>query len=226
MIRPTHIAGLLTASALALVCGCSSKNPDVRQVKPPPVQQSSAVVPSAQPSATPTMAQFNGSIGGAQLQIDATLASLAELCDPAQPDLRGAYDKYCDSLSRLQHHAMSMKTEADAMRASRDAYFSNWEEKKSELDNPTIRASAEDRRKRLQASHDQIVTASNDAKDAYEPFMKNLQDIKKYLAPDLNKSAVADLREAVKKVQADGAVVKQKLGVLAHTLETVQGTGA
>ena len=39
--------------------------------------------------------------------------------DPAQTDVRGAYDRYCDQLSRMDEHAKTMKVEADAMRASR-----------------------------------------------------------------------------------------------------------
>jgi hypothetical protein len=87
----------------------------------------------------------------------------------------------------------------------------------------TIRASAEARRQRLRNAQDQIVTASGDAKDAYVPFMKDLQDIKKYLAGDLSKSSIADLGDAANKVQTDGGTVKDKIGVIITTLDSVQG---
>ena len=108
------------------------------------------------------------------------------------------------------------------MRASRDQYFANWEEKVSEIDSPTIRASAEARHKRLLDAHEQIITTSEDAKDAYVPFMKDLEDIRKYLSKYLSKSSIADLADAAKKVQGDGQTVKQKIGAIITTLDEVQ----
>jgi hypothetical protein len=219
--------------ALWVLAGCGSS--DTRQVKPPPPQQpmsssseagSGSAVPHADTLATPSMGQFRASIATAQQQIDATLASLTALTDPNQQDLRGAYDKYSDNVARLQQHAETMKKTSEAMRNSRDAYFAGWEEKASEIDNPTIRASAEGRRMRLRDAQQQISVASGEAKDAYVPFMKDLQDIKKYLATDLSKSSVADLGQAAKKVQADGADVKAKLDAVGKSLDNVQNPPA
>lgn len=234
--------GLLAGSLTLLTAtGCGS---DSKAVDAPPVQAktsssskaktSSYTYPSPSVSSAPRaetlapsgMEGYRSGIIASQEQIDATLASLAELTDPSQTDLRGAYDRYCAQLTRMSDHAQTMKTEADAMRGSRDQYFGKWEEKVTEIDNPTIRASAEARRKRLRDAHENIVTSSGAARDAYEPFMKDLQDIKKYLAGDLSKGAVADLGDAAKKVQADGANVKQKLGAIVTTLDTVQGDAA
>lgn len=155
-------------------------------------------------------------------QIDGTLAALATLTDPATTDLRGAYDKYCDQLARMRQHEQTMKTEADAMKASRAEYFGAWEDKASEIDNPTIRASAEARRKRLRDAHERITTAAGEARDAYVPFMKDLEDIRKYLAADLTKSSVADLGDAAKKVQASGSAVRGKIDAVITTLDSVE----
>src|SRR4051794_12020795 len=151
------------ALGLCVLAGCGSSDP--RAVNPPPQQpMSSSASPSAAGGpvahadtlATPTMGQFRSSLNTAQQQIDGTLKSLTALTDPNQQDLRGAYDKYTDNLARMQENAENMKRQADAMRASRDTYFASWEEKATEIDNPTIRASAEARRKRLRDAHEQI----------------------------------------------------------------------
>lgn len=204
--------------AFASLSGCSDSKP----VKaPPPSSSTPAPKPAAanQPSG---LEAFRGSLADSTKQLDSTMAALAELTDPQQQDLRGAYNRYSDQLARMNEHAQTIKAEADGMRASRDAYFAKWEEKTSDIDNPTIRASAEARRKRLRDAHDEIVTASGEARDAYVPFMKDLQDIKKYLSNDLTKSSIADLGDAVKKVQASGAAVKQKIDSVLATLDKVQ----
>src|SRR6185503_1292794 len=112
--------------------------------------------------------------------------------------------------------------EAEAMRAKRNEYFARWEEKVSEIDNPNIRASAEAKRARLRESHDRITTASAQAKDAYEPFMRDLQDTRRFLGGDLNRQSVSMLGEVQKKATANGATVKEKLGVVIRELDAIE----
>jgi hypothetical protein len=77
-----------------------------------------------------------------QQQIDRTLSSLRRLTDPTTEDLRAAYDDYSNQLARMTDHADKAGREANAMRKDRNAYFAQWENKVTEIDNPTIRASA------------------------------------------------------------------------------------
>ncbi|HQY87805.1 MAG TPA: DUF2959 family protein, partial [Tepidisphaeraceae bacterium] len=159
--------------------GCSS---DSKPVEAPPAQPAPAKIETAKVTSGNGITNFRDGLIAGQQQIDLTLASLAALTDPQQTDLRGAYNTYCDQLARMRETSQSLKVEADAMRSSRDVYFANWEDKVSDIDNPTIRASAEARRKRLQSAHEEIITSSSAAKDAYVPFMKDLEDVRKYLA--------------------------------------------
>jgi hypothetical protein len=222
-------AAAVASLCLAFVVGCGS---DSKPVQAPPAAaprsptassaSSSTAKPGTASAAASSSSGWPGTAQGDQ-QIDRTLASLAEVTDPNQQDLRGAFDRYCDNLARMREQSDVVHREADEMRASRDQYFAKWEQRVTEIDNPTIRASAEARRKRLRDAHEQIVTASSEAKDAYVPFMKDLEDIRKYLANDLSKSAIGDLGDAVKKVQADGQAVKGKIASILQTLDSVQG---
>jgi Protein of unknown function (DUF2959) len=218
MIRFTLIGSCVLA--VGLIAGCES---DSKPVSAPPVHAAEQAPPDTGAPQPNGMDLFRGALVQSQQQIEATLASLKDVTDPGQQDLRGAYNKYCDNLARMQENEDTLRHEYEGMRDSRNEYFTNWEDKVSSIDNPTIRASAEARRQRLQNAHQQIVTAAGDAKDAYVPFMKDLQDIKKYLAADLSKPSIADLVDAAKKVQADGADVNDKLGVIVKTLDSVQG---
>lgn len=209
------VAAVAAVSASVVLMGCS----DTQPVKAPPPQKTEV---KAQSVKTTGIAEFRASLIESEQQIDATLASLANLNDPGQTDLTGAYNNYCDQLARMKEMSATLKTEADAMRASRDAYFSKWDEKVSEIDNPTIRQSAEARRKRLRDAHEQIITTSSEAKDAYVPFMKDLEDVRKYLANDLSKSSLADINDAVKSVQSNGVIVKNKIDAIVRTLTKVE----
>jgi len=219
MKRLITSGALCSTLAAGLVIGCA--NTDKRPVAVPPPSRT----PSAQQTdamAKQTMDQFMASLLQAQTDIDRTLSTLGSLTDPNQQDLRGAYEKYCDSISRMEETSQTLKTQADAMRTSHDAYFANWEEKTTEIENPTIRAGAEARGKRLRDANDTIVSASCEARDAYGTFISDAKDIKSFLMSDLSKPKVSVLGEANKKVQGSGTTVKEKLLVISNTLTSVK----
>ena len=222
----------LVAAAIALgtLGGCGS---DTRQVNAPPPQPPKSAQVSASGSspareassamqAAPTSRALREELVASQRQIDKTLASLGTLRDPATTDLRAAYDDYSNQLARMTDHADQLRREAEAMRETRNAYFAQWEEKVSEIDNPTIRASAEARQNKLRESHERISRASGQAKDAYEPFMRDLQDVRRFLGGDLSKQSVSMLGDVQKKAAANGATVKEKIGVVIRELDAIE----
>jgi hypothetical protein len=214
---------------LALLAGCG--NPDTREVQAPPVSaeqpapQTASMRTQGSSLAAPSVGQFKANLLACKRQIDGTLAALADVTNPNTSDLRAAYNTYSDQLARTEHQAMDVKTEAAAMRAARQDYFAKWETKTTEIENPTIRASAEARRQRLRDAHERIITSSEQLRDAYEPLMKDLQDVRKFLAPDLSKQSVSMLGDANKKCQADGAVVKQKIDTIVDELDRIEAVG-
>ena len=220
--RHLMIGSLATAMTVAI--GCSSGE---KVQAPPPAKKSTPPAASAGSTATPVttpMQIFRNDLVAGEQQIDNTLKALAQVTDPKQEDLKAAYDNFTNQLARTNDQADKLKREADAMRTAREKYFAGWEEKVADIDNPTIRASAEARRTRMRDSQERIVTKSQAVRDAYQPFMKDLQDIKKYLDQDLSKDSIADIGDAVKKVQADGAIVKQKIDAVVAELDAVQGS--
>jgi hypothetical protein len=174
---------------------------------------------------TPSVAQFKAELIQGNADIDKVLATLGKLTDPQTPpaELRSTFDAYSDQLARMTQRSEQLRREAEQMRDSRAAYFAKWEEKAAEIDNPSIRASVEARKARLRAAHDRITTGALAARDAYEPFMRDLQDVRKYLAADLSPSSVQMLGDVGKKANTEGAVVKQRVNAVVAELDAVEG---
>lgn len=226
-VRAVPAVILFATAALMIASGCGS---DTRQVEAPPPSQSQAVSQSANSAraarasmAAPTLDSFKADLTEGKSQIDAALASLNRLTDPKTPasDLRPAYDAYSDQLARITQQAEKIKREADTMRDARSSYFAKWEAKAAEIDNPTIRASAENRKARLRAAHDRITSKSLEARDAYEPLMRDLQDVRKFLAAELSPATASMLGDVSTKASASGANVKQKIDAVIAELDTV-----
>jgi hypothetical protein len=246
IIRPTArklvamtVAAVVAATAVGTVggalAGCGGS--DTRDVQAPPSQQKSnrpvtasgagagsgsqAAQGASAAMGASSIAQMRQDLVAGQQQIDRTLASLRKLTDPSTTDLRGAYDEYSNNLARMNDHSEKVSREANAMRNDRNAYFAQWEAKLTEIENPTIRASAEQRRNKLRQSHERITTLSGEARDAYDPFMRDLQDVRKFLGGDLSRQSVSMLGDVQRKAAASGATVNQKIAAIVAELDAI-----
>ena len=224
-LRTSHLLG--SALAVSLAAGCGSS--DTRPVNAPP-QAAPSSASKARAAAQPVRSQAAEAVGPTHMRADllkgkehvnSALASLRQLTDPATTDLNGPFAKYSDSLAALEQHAEKMRRESDRMRQSRSAYFAGWEEKVSEIDNPTIRASAEARRSRLRDAQERLTTKSGDVRDAYGPLMRDMQDVRKFLAGDLSKQSIGMVADAAKKTQESGAMLNQKIDALVAELDAI-----
>jgi chromosome segregation ATPase len=210
-----------TAILAALVVGCGSS--DTRPVKAPPVQEDAVARTSGAMMQAPSVEQLKADLTQSKSEIDRLLGTLGMLTSPNTPPsaLRPTYDAYADQLARMTQRAEQMKREAEQMRDAQAAYFARWEAKAAQIDNPSVRASAEARKSRLRSAQDRITSASLAARDAYEPFMRDLQDVRKYLGAELTPTSVQMLGDVDKKATADGAVVKQRIDAVIAELDAV-----
>src|SRR6185295_1075192 len=147
--------------------------------------------------------QLRDNLVASKDQIDRTVAALSEVADPNQTDLQAAFARYGEQLDRLERQAQGIKAEADGMREARQAYFAKWDTRIAQTENPTIRAEAEARRERLREGQQKIAADSQATRDAYDPFMTDLRDIRKFLAADQSKDTIAVLGPSAKKAQQD-----------------------
>ena len=194
------------------------------QPAPAPAPMPQATVAGATVSASANSpAQLRADLVAGKEQIDRTMSALAAVSDPNQPNLQAAYRTYCDELDKLSAHQQRLAAEAEAMRQARTTYFARWDERVSDIDNPTIRAAAEERRTRLRNAQERISTDAGQARDAYRPLMSDLQDVRKFLDGDLSKDTTAVLGPATTKAQKDAQVVKERIDVVIADLDAVQG---
>ena len=170
--------------------------------------------------------QFRENLVSAKDEIDRTLTTLSDLIDPGQTDLAAANKRFGDQVDALRTHAEKVKTDADAMRQTREAYFAKWDARIAAIDNPTLRTEAEAKRARLRNSQETILVDSALVKEAYRPFMADLEDTRKFLAADASKDSVSVLAPTVKKAQENGKVLKERIDKVVESLDEVEGKPA
>jgi hypothetical protein len=182
-----------------------------------------AAVGTAAAKHAESIQQLRADLVASKDQVDRTLASLTGLADPNQADPTAAYKQFNMQLDRMNQHSQKVKAEADGMRQAREDYFAKWDARLAATENPTIRAEAESKRARLRAAQEKIATDAAKAREAYQPFIIDLEDTRKFVGSDVSKESVSVLAPTVKKAQQDGAALKQKIDVVIADLDAVDG---
>lgn len=157
----------------------------------------------------------------AKEQVNETTAAMNALASGGGADMKSNYARFSQALAETQRQREMARRRGADMREQADAYIAAWEREMAGVDNPELRAGAEARRQKVRANFESIRTAAQATRDAYEPYIKDLQDIEKVLAMDLTPQGVQTVRPAMDKANADARVVNERLDALIAQLDNV-----
>lgn len=167
-----------------------------------------------------TLKETRDELAGTQKQIDEVLAA-AGVVQSGQGDLKSSYDKYKKEVAETEEAAQDVRKRSDDMRARSKEYQTKWQEEMSKVSNPDLKAAAQARAAKVQGRYAMISAKSQDAKAAYDPFIRDLKDLQTYLSNDLTPAAVQAASPVFDKVKASGQVLKQKLTAVQQELDDV-----
>jgi chromosome segregation ATPase len=159
------------------------------------------------------------SITGAQKQVDATLASLNTMASGT--DLQKTYKTFTGQVNKLEATAAGAKKRSDAMKKNLDAYVTKWQSEVGGMSDPSIRAGVTERQNAVKANFEKVRNSAADARGAYEPFMKTLQELEKALSIDLSPQAMPGLKPAIDNANKQGATLKDKLAAMQKELDAM-----
>ena len=167
-----------------------------------------------------TLKETRDELAGTQKQIDEVLAA-AGAVQSGQGELKSSYDRYKKEVAETEEAAQDVRKRADDMRARAKDYQTKWQEEMSKVSNPDLKAAAQARAAKVQGRYAMITAKSQDAKAAYDPFIRDLKDLQTYLSNDLTPAAVQAASPVFDKVKASGPVLKQKLIAVQQELDDV-----
>jgi hypothetical protein len=157
----------------------------------------------------------------ANRQVDITLSNLAYLRIAPPSNLNEAFDQYKEAVGLLDEQAKTAKDHSAAMQAEADAHVKSWQKEMETIQDPTIKASMESRRQAVQSNFQLVRMYADDARKAYEPFLRGNQQLIQAISIDRSPATIASLGQSIDKVYADGGTLKQKLAALRHALDNI-----
>lgn len=167
------------------------------------------------------IAEFREEILNGKKNIDATMKSLDAVAASATTDPRKAFEQFSKSVDNLESTAGKVRKRGQDMREQGQAYFKQWEQQMSQVNNPEIRTLAEQRKAKLQESFDSIRKYSEPLKAQFDPWMSDLKDLQKYLSNDLTVAGVDAAKGLFTKTQNEGLEVQKSMDGLVAELNTI-----
>jgi len=205
--RNDVVTAVLVLTGLALAVGCSSNSKGER------TEEGTKTVES--------LRSVRQNIKQAPKEVDKVIASLNAMSGGG--DLKTTYATYSKQVDALEASGERARKRSQAMRSNADQYIARWEEEANQFQSPELREGMQQRRESVRENFTKIRTAAQSAREAYTPFLRNLQEIERALANDLTPAAVRTIQPAIDKSKADGEVLKQRLAALDAELDRVAG---
>ncbi|MGO8836904.1 MAG: DUF2959 family protein [Limisphaerales bacterium] len=191
------------ATAAVLLSGCASKGYDKSAATGTALQTTAAQIYQ----------------GNAQLTL--VMASLNNLVERPQADLRPQFDKFTADLNQLQSLASDVNDKATDMQAKGQDYFKDWNEQLALIKNEDVRTRSAKRAKEVETKFIALNGSYQEAKTAFKPFMADLQDIKTALGNDLTPAGIDAIKKTVAKANKEAKPLKKTIKKLGDDFKSL-----
>ena len=184
------------AVSLALAAGCLSKRYDKSAVTGTALQTTAEKI----------------NLGNAQLTL--VLASLNNLVERPQADLRPQFDQFSAELNKLQSLAEDVNDKATDMQAKGADYFKDWNQQLATINSEDVRTRSAKRAKAVEAQFIAINGSYQEVKTSFKPFMSDLQDIKTALGNDLTSAGLDAIKRTVAQANKEAKPLRKDIAKL------------
>jgi len=124
-------------------------------------------------------------------------------------------------VDRLQVESIQVRARSQAMQARGDAYFEQWHANMAKVPDPQVRAAAEARRSQLQESFRKIKALSQEGREAFNPFLSDLRQLRNALEKDPGSIDAATTRDRIKEAMEYGQHAEKCVAAIGRELDTM-----
>jgi outer membrane murein-binding lipoprotein Lpp len=148
-------------------------------------------------------------------QVDKTMASLNDLVNKPQADLRPQYQQFAANLAEMESSSKGVATDRRTMGEKAKEYLDAWDQEIGQIQNADIKARSQSRREAVNQQLVAIKKSYVESCTTFKPFLADLNDVQKYLSVDLTTGGITAIKEPVAKANRDAVPLKVSLTKLA-----------
>ena len=191
--------GVAVISSLALMSGCSNVGPE---------------------KTVSSIVETRVHVVKAQDDVKETLAALDELSN-ASGDLKAPYERFQKALASTKQQKEEAEARAVDMRKNEAAYEKKWEADAAIINNPDVKASADERIAHVRAKYGDMRDVALDCRKQYAILYSDLLDINQYLSNDLTAAGLQKMKPNIDKAKQDGAALNSRLNDLTAQMDSL-----
>lgn len=154
-------------------------------------------------------------------EIGVTMRSLDGVTSAGAVDLSGAYKSFASRLKRLQSRGRRVANASEGMQRNSRKYIESWQARITEVQNPEIRALAEQRSSDARDRFETTKTELSRVQEDYARFTGNLQDIAIVLEADLSQAGVEALQGVIQTANSDADSARADIEKIVELLDGI-----
>ena len=116
---------------------------------------------------------------------------------------------------------LGVRKQAEEMRTKGQAYFTEWEAEQAKINSEDVKTRSVQRRAEVEQTFSRINDRSQTLKDAYQPLMSDLKDIRTALNNDLTPGGVAAIKSIADRVNKEAVAVKVAAGAVENEFKAL-----
>ena len=168
-----------------------------------------------------SIADFHNEVVNLKKAVDGTMALLSQTTENAATDPRKAFAAFAKSVDKVEDARAKTAKRAADVKSEGAAYFKQWEKELANINNPDIRALAEQRKAKLNEIFGKVGPLLEEAKAEFDPFLADLKDLRTFLSQDLTIAGVDAAKDIIKKTRDHGAALQGSLDGLIAEMNSV-----
>jgi outer membrane murein-binding lipoprotein Lpp len=154
-------------------------------------------------------------------KIDKTLASLKDLVEKPQADLRPQYKQFNADLNEVESEAKDIAAARRAMGEQSKEFFATWDAQLATINSEDIKTRSQSRKDEVNEKMQSIKRSYAEAEVAFRPFMNELKDVQKYLSVDLTAGGLAAIKQPVANATSAAGPLKASISKLADDFKAL-----
>jgi hypothetical protein len=138
-----------------------------------------------------------------------------------QGTLKERYDRFAMELQALKDQAVVVRERCASMLEKADEYFRLWDEEIAKIGDKELREKATLRRERVTAALKDVRDHLGHARDAFNPYLKELSDLEAYLHADLTDDGIAAATPRLKAAIANASTIQGPMDAAINRMEGI-----
>ncbi len=160
-------------------------------------------------------------VADVQRQVDLTLITLDALRKAPAGYMKDAFGQYKDAVGDLEKERSSAQWRETTMKEESEDHIRAWQREMASIKDPMIKSSLESRREAVRTNFALFQMYVDDAKKAFDPFLKGNQSLVQALSIDLSPAAMSSLSPSMDRVMTDGQALKQRITAVQRALDNI-----